>query len=59
MKNENIKNILNGEGYNDFQIDEMVSDGIFNDIDSDDDNLEQKVIDNANELYQVHELLEM
>lgn len=58
MLDDKIKNILNGEGYSDFQIAEMKSDGIFNDIDPDDDNVTGEVIDNAKEWYEIQELLE-
>ena len=54
---EQIRAILEREGYSDFQIDEMLSDGTFSNITEETEDFEQKVIDIAIDWYNVQDLL--
>lgn len=54
---EQIRAILEREGYSDFQIDEMLSDGTFGNITVETEDFEQKVIDIAIDWYNVQDLL--
>ena len=54
---EQIRAILEGEGYSDFQIDEMLSDGTFGNITEETEDFEQNVIDIAIDWYKVQDLL--
>lgn len=54
---EQIRAILEEEGYSDFQIDEMLSDGTFGNITEEAEDFEQKVIDIAIDWYNVQDLL--
>lgn len=54
---EQIREILNGEGYSDFNIDEMLSDGTFENITEETEDFEQKVIDIAMDWYEVQTFL--
>lgn len=54
---EQIRAILEREGYSDFQIGEMLSDGTFGNIREETEDFEQKVIDIAIDWYNVQDLL--
>lgn len=54
---EQIRAILEEEGYSDFQIDEMLSDDTFGNITEETEDFEQKVIDIAIDWYNVQDLL--
>lgn len=54
---EQIRAILEREGYSDFQIDEMLSDDTFGNITEETEDFEQKVIDIAIDWYNVQDLL--
>lgn len=54
---EQIRAILEEEGYSDFQIDEMLSDCTFGNITEEAEDFEQKVIDIAIDWYNVQDLL--
>lgn len=54
---EQIRAILEREGYSDFQIDEMLSDSTFGNITEETEDFEQKVIDIAIDWYNVQDLL--
>ena len=54
---EQIRAILEREGYSDFQIDEMLSDDTFGNITDETEDFEQKVIDIAIDWYNVQDLL--
>lgn len=54
---EQIRAILEREGYSDFQIDEMLSDVTFGNITEETEDFEQKVIDIAIDWYNVQDLL--
>lgn len=58
MEREKIEYILEGEGYNKFEIADMIGEGIFNNLDPDDsEDIESDVIDIAKEWYSVNKLL--
>ena len=54
---EQIRAILEREGYSDFQIGEMLSDGTFGNITDETEDFEQKVIDISIDWYNVQDLL--
>lgn len=57
MVKEQIRAILEREGYSDFQIGEMLSDDTFGNITEETEDFEQKVIDIAIDWYNVQDLL--
>lgn len=58
MEREKLEYILEGEGYNKFEIADMIGDGIFNNIDPDEnEDFESDIIDTAKEWYNVNKLL--
>lgn len=58
MEREKLEYILEGEGYNKFEIADMIGEGIFNNIDPDEsEDFESDVIDTAKEWYDINKIL--